>query len=94
MDGDKKRFIVVGTESDNPFAIDIGAYCQQRADIADMTWDVAGVLAELSTLFHLEAGDLVYTGTPAGVGAIVPGDVVIAGIDGLGTVTTTVVQAR
>ena len=67
---------------------------RQRADIADMTWDVAGVLAELSTLFHLEAGDLVYTGTPAGVGAIVPGDVVIAGIDGLGTVTTTVVQAR
>jgi len=67
---------------------------RQRADIADMTWDVAGVLAELSTLFTLEAGDLVYTGTPAGVAAIVPGDVVVAGIDGLGTVTTTVVAAR
>ena len=64
---------------------------KQRADLADMTWPVADVIAELSTYFDLDAGDLIYTGTPAGVGPVVPGDVVVAGIDGLGTLTTTVV---
>ena len=64
---------------------------KQRADLADMTWPVADVIAELSTYFDLEAGDLIYTGTPAGVGPVVPGDVVVGGIDGLGTLTTTVV---
>jgi len=60
---------------------------RQRGDLADMIWGVEEVLAELSTLFRLEAGDLVYTGTPAGVGPVVPGDTVVAGIDGLGTLT-------
>ena len=64
---------------------------KQRGDLADMIWTVADVLAELSTLFDLEPGDLVYTGTPAGVGPVRAGEVVVAGIDGLGTLTTTVV---
>ena len=55
-----------------------------------MIWDVAGVIAELSSFFALEPGDLIYTGTPAGVGAVVTGDVVTAGIEGLGTLTTRV----
>ena len=63
---------------------------KQRADIADLIWDVPGVIAELSTLFDLKAGDLIYTGTPAGVGPLRPGDVVVAGIDGLGTLTHTI----
>ncbi|HXQ64707.1 MAG TPA: fumarylacetoacetate hydrolase family protein [Steroidobacteraceae bacterium] len=63
---------------------------KQRADIADMIWDVPGVIAELSTLFDLQPGDLIYTGTPAGVGPVSPGDVVVAGIDGLGTLTNTI----
>jgi fumarylpyruvate hydrolase len=63
---------------------------KQRADIADMIWDVPAVIAELSTLFDLQPGDLIYTGTPAGVGPVRPGDVVVAGIDGLGTLTNTI----
>jgi fumarylpyruvate hydrolase len=63
---------------------------RQRGDIADMIWNVESLLAELSALFRLEAGDLVYTGTPAGVGAVRPGDTVVAGIDGLGTLTNTI----
>ena len=55
-----------------------------------MIWDVAGVIAELSSFFALEPGDLIYTGAPAGVGAVVTGDVVTAGIEGLGTLTTRV----
>lgn len=64
---------------------------RQHADLADMIWDVPGIIAELSTYFELRPGDLIYTGTPAGVGPLVPGDVVVAGIDGLGTVTHRVV---
>jgi fumarylpyruvate hydrolase len=47
-----------------------------------MVWSVAEIIAELSTFFRLERGDLIFTGTPAGIGALVPGDTVRAGIDG------------
>jgi len=67
---------------------------RQRADLADMIWDVPAIIAELSTYFELRPGDLIYTGTPAGVGALQPGDVVVAGVDGLGTLTNRVVAAR
>ena len=46
---------------------------------------------ELSTLFELQPGDLVFTGTPAGVGAVQRGDSIVAGIDGLETLRTTIV---
>lgn len=60
---------------------------RQHADLADMIWDVPGIIAELSTYFELRPGDLIYTGTPAGVGPLWPGDVVVAGVEGLGTLT-------
>jgi fumarylpyruvate hydrolase len=56
---------------------------RQRANVADMTWKVSEIIAELSTLFALAPGDLIFTGTPAGVGALARGDVVDAGIQGL-----------
>jgi fumarylpyruvate hydrolase len=58
---------------------------KQDANIADMTWKVPEIIAELSTLFELAPGDLIFTGTPAGVGPLVKGDAVEAGIDGLDT---------
>ncbi|HEX2814005.1 MAG TPA: fumarylacetoacetate hydrolase family protein [Sphingopyxis sp.] len=59
---------------------------RQDGDIADMIWPVADIIAELSTYVELRPGDLIYTGTPAGVGRIVAGDVVEGGIDGVGTI--------
>jgi fumarylpyruvate hydrolase len=59
---------------------------RQDGDIADMIWPVADIIAELSTYVELKPGDLIYTGTPAGVGRIVAGDVVEGGIDGIGTI--------
>ena len=47
---------------------------RQHGDLADMVWDVPHVLEFLSRLYRLEPGDLVFTGTPAGVGAVVVGD--------------------
>jgi fumarylpyruvate hydrolase len=64
---------------------------RQRANIAEMTWKVPEIIAELSTLFELAPGDLIFTGTPAGVGPLVRGDVVEAGIDGLTPLTVRIV---
>lgn len=63
---------------------------RQDADIADLIWSVPEVIAELSTLFELAPGDLIYTGTPAGVGAIKSGDRVEGGIEGLDDLLTTI----
>jgi fumarylpyruvate hydrolase len=58
-----------------------------------MIWSVSDIIAELSTLFELRAGDLIYTGTPAGVGPLKPGDRIECGIDGLDSLSNTVVAA-
>jgi fumarylpyruvate hydrolase len=64
--------------------LEVNGQLRQEGDIADMTWNVPEVLAELATWFALQAGDLVFTGTPAGVGRLGPGDRVRAGVDGVG----------
>ncbi len=58
---------------------------RQQGDLSAMMWKVAEIVANLSTQVRLEAGDLIYTGTPAGVGPIVRGDVLEGGVDGVGT---------
>ena len=56
---------------------------RQEATLAQLIWPVPEILAQLSTLFELMPGDLVFTGTPAGVGSLAVGDLVEAHIDGL-----------
>lgn len=63
---------------------------RQDADLADLIWPVADVIAYLSTLYRIEPGDLIYTGTPAGVGAVVQGDEIVVSIDGLTPLKVTV----
>jgi fumarylpyruvate hydrolase len=62
----------------------------QRGDIGQMIWNVPEVMAQLSRQVTLGAGDLIYTGTPAGVGPVVPGDLIAAHIDGLPSLTITI----
>lgn len=57
---------------------------RQDGNLAMMMWPVAEIIANLSNTVRLAAGDLIYTGTPAGVGPIVPGDLLLAGVDGIG----------
>ena len=64
--------------------LEVNGAARQRGDLGDMIWKVGEMLAELSTYFVLRPGDLVFTGTPAGVAAIQRGDRIRAGIDGLG----------
>lgn len=56
---------------------------KQDADLAQMIWSVPELIAELSMLYHLTPGDLIYTGTPAGVGPVAPGDRLVGRIEGL-----------
>jgi fumarylpyruvate hydrolase len=60
---------------------------RQDADIKDMVWSVPELIAHLSRFQTLKPGDLIYTGTPSGVGPLKPGDVIEVGIDRLGTLT-------
>ncbi len=64
---------------------------RQDADLADLIWDVREIVSILSGFYTLQPGDLIFTGTPAGVGPLVRGDVVTGGIDGVGTLTTRIV---
>ncbi len=60
---------------------------RQDSDLANLIWSVPEVLAHLSRFYRLEPGDLVFTGTPEGVGPVSGGDVVEGGIDGVGTIS-------
>ena len=64
---------------------------RQHSTLGNMIWNVAETIATLSTLFALQPGDLIFTGTPEGVGAVVRGDVMEARIDGLGALRVAVV---
>jgi fumarylpyruvate hydrolase len=66
--------------------LSVNGELRQQGDLADLIWNNAEVIAELSTLFELRQGDLIYTGTPAGVAAVRPGDRLEAGINGLGSI--------
>lgn len=63
---------------------------KQDADIADLIWPVADHIATLSQSMTLAPGDIIMTGTPAGVGAVTPGDVMAGGVDGIATLEVTV----
>jgi len=67
--------------------LEVNGEPRQNGDIADMIWAVPEIIAELSTWFELAAGDLIFTGTPAGVGPLKPGDKVRGGVDGVGLLT-------
>jgi fumarylpyruvate hydrolase len=57
-----------------------------------MIWSVAETIANLSTLFALQPGDLIFTGTPEGVGAVLPGDRITGHVQGVGEIALTVGQ--
>ena len=59
---------------------------KQSGDLSSLIHSVAAVIAHLSQFYHLQAGDLIYTGTPAGVGPLQAGDRLEGSIDGVGTI--------
>ena len=63
---------------------------RQDADLADLIWSVREHVAILSQSMALAPGDIIMTGTPAGVAALVEGDVVTGGVDGIATLEVTI----
>jgi len=59
---------------------------RQRSTIAQLIWNIAETIEHLSAAWELQPGDLIYTGTPEGVSAVVTGDVLEGGVDGLGSI--------
>jgi fumarylpyruvate hydrolase len=71
--------------------LEVNGEARQRANLSEMIWSVPEIVAELSTYFELRPGDLIFTGTPEGVGPVQRGDSLVGGIDGLETLRTTIV---
>ena len=66
---------------------------KQDACLSDLTWNVSEIIAFCSQSVTLKRGDLIFTGTPSGVGAVVAGDVIKGGIEGLGEIEITLTEA-
>ena len=75
----------VGLSKDSEITLAVNGEQRQYAQIGDLIWSVEETICALSKLFELKAGDLIYTGTPAGVGRLVPGDRVTCSVAGVGT---------
>jgi len=71
--------------------LEVNGETRQRANLSEMIWSVAEIVAELSTYFELRPGDLIFTGTPEGVGPLKRGDSLVGGVDGLETLRITIV---
>lgn len=80
----------VGHLGTGAIALSVNGEVRQSADLADLIWSVPEIVSILSQSMEIRPGDLVMTGTPAGVGALVPGDVCRVTIEGLGEITTTI----
>ena len=72
----------VGHAFERRLWLEVNGELRQQASLTEMVWGVADIVHELSKLFELRAGDLIFMGTPAGVAALQPGDRYRAGIDG------------
>jgi fumarylpyruvate hydrolase len=70
--------------------LSVNGEVRQDGQLSDMIWTIAEVIAEASKLWRLEPGDLIFTGTPNGVGPLNRGDHVLGAIDGVGEVAFTV----
>lgn len=80
-----------GWISAGKISLTVNAAPRQNSDIDKLIWNVAETIEHLSKYYALQAGDLIFTGTPAGVAAVVRGDVLEGAIDGLGALRVKIV---
>ncbi|MGV8989309.1 MAG: fumarylacetoacetate hydrolase family protein [Cypionkella sp.] len=89
--GPLKPVSEVGQLSQGRIELKVNGAVRQEGDLSQMIWKVPEMIAYLSEYFELKAGDVIMSGTPSGVGAVVRGDKMEASIQGLGELTVTVV---
>ncbi len=74
----------VGTLDSGAISLSVNDTVKQSSDLTQMIWNIAESIAYLSGLFELKAGDIIFTGTPEGVGPVVAGDTLVGAVAGLG----------
>ncbi|MBX9992308.1 fumarylacetoacetate hydrolase family protein [Phreatobacter oligotrophus] len=82
---------MVGHKGKGPISLTVDGVVKQKADLADMIWSVAEQISFLSTYFEVCPGDVIFSGTPDGVGAVTRGQTMVAAVDGLGEISLKVV---
>lgn len=70
--------------------LSVNGAVKQKSDVDKLIWNIREIIADLSLFYHLQPGDLIYTGTPEGVGAVLPGDHITGHVEGVGQVELTV----
>ncbi len=88
------RFATTGAIRKGRISLSVNGEVRQQGDIAQMIWNVPEIIANLSSQYELVAGDIILTGTPAGVGPVVPGDKIACAIDGLAPLHLTIGPQR
>jgi len=73
-------------------SLKVNGETRQAGDLSQMIWNVNEIITTLSRLYHLQPGDLIFTGTPAGVGSVKPGDVLEAYIEGVGSLSNSIIE--
>ena len=67
--------------------LSVNGETRQDADLSELIWSVSDIIAFCSQSVRLQAGDLIFTGTPAGVAAVGPGDTLTGGVEGIGEIS-------
>ena len=80
----------IGHPRDGQIELRVNGETRQSSDLSLLIHGVPEVIAHLSGFYHLQAGDLIYTGTPEGVGPVNPGDEIAGSIAGVGTIALTI----
>lgn len=71
-------------------ALSVNGQTKQHSDVDKLIWNIREIIADLSLFYHLQPGDLIYTGTPEGVGAVVAGDRIDGRVEGVGEIALNV----
>ncbi len=75
-------------------ALEVNGQTKQSSNVDKLIWNVREIIADLSLFYHLQPGDLIYTGTPEGVGAVVSGDKITGRVEGVAEVTLQISDAQ
>lgn len=92
--GSLTRAAEVGEIGPQNIFLDVNGARRQDATLSELVWKPEEIVMDLSRFYHLRPGDLIMTGTPAGVGPVQPGDRLNGGIDGLAPVELTITPAE
>ena len=76
-----------GSVAEQDIRLLVNGQTKQEAKLSELVWRVDELISDLSKFYHLQPGDVIMTGTPAGVGPVVPGDLIVGTVEGLGPVS-------